>query len=131
MAPVEDRPGLDGTQQRRWDAFLQSAAQLVEASDRELLKAHQITLFDFLVLDFLVNSRGGSAGVGDLAQAFGVGPTWATQQMRRLEERGVVRRSRGMNDRRRVITSVTPEGRARLRPAAQTLSRSIFDALQH
>ena len=113
-------PGLDDTERRCWEAFLESSALLLETLDRQLAKEHQLRLFDFLVLDFLAKSRGGSARMGDLAEALAVGPSRVTQQMRRLEEQGLVRRNRSTNDKRGVIASVTPEGRARHRPAVKT-----------
>ncbi len=58
--------------------------------------------------------------MGDLAQEFVVGPSRVTQQIRRMESEGLVRRSRSTEDGRAVIASITREGRARVKPAAKT-----------
>lgn len=119
-------PGLDDKEQRCWQAFLESSALLLETLDRQLLKAHKLTLFDFLVLSMLARANGGgSARMGDLAEALAVGPSRITQQIRRLESDGLVSRSRSTKDKRGVIATITREGRARLAPATKTYSIHI------
>jgi DNA-binding MarR family transcriptional regulator len=118
-------PGLDETEQRCWQAFLESSALLLEILDRELLKKCQLRLFDFLVLSVLGRSHGGSARMGDLAEALAVGPSRMTQQIRRLESLGLVRRSRSTRDKRGVVATVTHEGRLQLLPATKTYAAHI------
>ncbi|OIN81374.1 MarR family winged helix-turn-helix transcriptional regulator [Mycobacterium malmoense] len=123
--PIDHLPGLDDIEQRCWQAFLESSAQLLETLERQLVKAHELTLFDFLVMDLLAKSRSGSARMGDLAQALAVGPSRVTQQVSRMEAEGLVRRSRSVKDGRGVIATITPEGRTRLRPATRTYAQLI------
>lgn len=119
-------PGLDDTEQRCWQAFLESSALLLETLDRVLVKLHKLRLFDFLVLSMLARANGsGSARMGDLAEALAVGPSRMTQQVRRLESEGLVHRSRSTKDKRGVIATITREGRARLQPATRTYARHI------
>lgn len=118
--------GLGDTEQRCWQAFLESSALLLETLDRQLVKEHKLTLFDFLVLCMLARSNGGgSSRMGDLAEALAVGPSRMTQQIRRLESEGLVSRSRSTKDKRGVIATITREGRARLQPATKTYSGHI------
>jgi DNA-binding MarR family transcriptional regulator len=125
-APTADElPGLDEIEQGCWQTFLESSTRLLEALNQRLMAAHRLTMFDFLVLDLLARSRGGSARMGDLAQALVVGPSRVTQQVHRLETEGLVRRSRGANDGRVVIATITRDGRMRVKPAAHTYGREI------
>lgn len=123
--PTDYLPGVDDTEQRCWQAFLESSALLLETLDRRLVDAHQLRLFDFLALDLLAKARGGSARMGDLAQALVLAPSRVTQQIHRLELEGLVRRSRSTKDRRGVIASITAEGRARVKPAARTYAQVV------
>ncbi|MCV7090573.1 MarR family transcriptional regulator [Mycobacterium interjectum] len=123
--PINRLPGFDDTEQRCWQAFLESSALLLETLDRQLMKVHRLGLFDFLVLDMLARSNGGSARMGDLAEALAVGPSRMTQQIRRMESEGLVRRSRSTRDKRGVIATVTREGRLRLQPATKTYAGHI------
>jgi DNA-binding MarR family transcriptional regulator len=123
--PTDQLPGLDEMEQRCWQAFLESSTRLLEMLERRLVDAHQLTMFEFLVLDLLARSNGGSARMGDLAQELAVGPSRVTQQIRRMETAGLVRRSRSTNDGRGVIASITREGRARVKPAAKTYADGV------
>lgn len=123
--PAGQLPGLDDTEQSCWQSFLEASSLLLEALNRRLMETHKLSLFDFLVLDMLATSPNGSARMGDLAQALVLGPSRVTQQIRRLESEGLVRRARSTSDRRGVVASVTREGVARLRPAARTYADAI------
>lgn len=118
-------PGLDDLERSCWQMFLESSTRLLETLNRRLMTAHRLTMFDFLVLDVLAKSRGGSARMGDLAQTLVVGPSRMTQQVQRLEAEGLVRRSRSADDGRVVIASITRNGLMRVKPAAHTYGRQI------
>jgi DNA-binding MarR family transcriptional regulator len=118
-------PGLDDIERSCWQIFLESSTRLLETLNRRLMTAHRLTMFDFLVLDVLAKSRGGSARMGDLAQTLVVGPSRVTQQVQRLEAEGLVRRSRSADDGRVVIASITRNGLMRVKPAAHTYGRQI------
>jgi hypothetical protein len=67
--PLTDQlPGLDELEQRCWQAFLESSTRLLEMLNRRLVDVHELTMFQFLVLDLLARANGGSARMGDLAQ---------------------------------------------------------------
>lgn len=118
-------PGLDDIERSCWQMFLESSTRLLETLNRRLMAAHRLTMFDFLVLDVLAKSRGGSARMGDLAQTLVVGPSRVTQQVQRLEAEGLVHRSRSADDGRVVIASITRNGLMRVKPAAHTYGRQI------
>jgi DNA-binding MarR family transcriptional regulator len=124
--PSSDQlPGLDDIERSCWQMFLESSTRLLETLNRRLMAAHRLTMFDFLVLDVLAKSRGGSARMGDLAQTLVVGPSRVTQQVQRLEADGLVRRSRSTDDGRVVIASITRNGLVRVKPASHTYGREI------
>jgi len=123
--PTDRLPEFDDMEQRCWQVFLESSTRLFETLNRRLVHAHQLTMFDFLVLDVLAKSPHASARMGDLAQALAVGPSRVTEQIRRLEGERLVRRSRSTNDGRGVIATITREGRVRVKVAASTYGRDI------
>ena len=125
VRPHDQLPGLDDVEGSCWQMFLESSTRLLETLNRHLITAHRLTMFDFLVLDVLAKSRGGSARMGDLAQTLVVGPSRMTQQVQRLEADGLVRRSRSADDGRVVIASITRNGLMRVKPAAHTYGRQI------
>jgi DNA-binding MarR family transcriptional regulator len=131
--PTHHLPGLDDVERSCWEQFLGSSTLLLELLDRTLRDTHDLTMFDFLVLDLLARSPGGSARMGDLAQALVVRPSRVTEQIRRLESQGLVRRMPSNDDGRGVTTGITREGRARVRPAARTYTQEIrkhyFDSM--
>lgn len=122
---VDDLPGFDDIEQGCWQTFLESSTRLLERLNQRLMIAHQLTMIDFLVLSLLARSRGGSARMGDLAQALVLGPSRVTQQVARLEADGLVRRSRCVDDGRVVIATITRGGLMRVKPAAVTYGREI------
>lgn len=117
--------GLDETEQRCWQHFLNTSARLLETLHRKLVDEHQLALYDFLVLDLLARSPGGSARMRDLAHELVLRPSRVTQQISRLESQGLVQRRRSTNDGRGVVASITREGRARVRPAAKTYAQAV------
>ncbi len=123
--PAHGLPGLDEIEERCWQDFLVSSTLLLDAINRRLLARHELTLFDFLVLDGLLRSAEGSARMGDLAHAMVIAPSRLTELMRRMESKSLVRRSRSRTDGRGVIASITPEGRSRVRRAARTYVESV------
>lgn len=118
-------PGLDESEQRCWQEFLEASARLLQTLHRRLADGHQLALIDFLVLEMLAQASGGSARMGQLAHELVLRPSRVTQQIRRLESQGLVQRRRSGNDGRGVIAVITPEGRARVGPAATTYAHAI------
>lgn len=123
--PTERLPGLDVLEHGCWHQFLDASSRLLETISRTLLAEHKLTLFDFLLLDILARASNGSARMGDLAQELVVNPSRISQQVRRLESQGLVRRARSTTDLRGVVAVITREGRVRVKPAARTYAREV------
>ncbi|MED5815119.1 MarR family transcriptional regulator [Mycolicibacterium sp. 050232] len=108
-----------------WRQFFDASTGMLAAFNDSLMAAHGLRLFDVLMLDMLAKSDNGSARMSDLANAFMMTSSRATEQVRRLKSQGLVHRTPDPNDRRGVLATITPAGRARLGPALFTYARNI------
>lgn len=77
---------------------------------RRLLADLDLTYPQYLVL--LVLWEKDEVGVGEICERLYLETTTLTPLLKRLEGRGLIRRRRSAEDERRVIVSLTPEGRA-------------------
>lgn len=111
---------VDDIESRSWHDYLDTAIQAYHALNRTLHSAHALWLLDVILLDFLMKSPDGAARMGDLAQAVVLMPGRVTQQVRRLEAQGLLRRTTNERDRRSVIAQITPAGRSRMQLALRT-----------
>lgn len=123
--PPSHAPTLDDTEQRSWQHFLDAATRIYILLNRKLMDAHKLTLFDVLLLEMLAQSDSGSARMGDLAHALVLTPSRVSQQIRRLESRGLVRRTTSNRDRRGVVATITHDGLARFKPALVTYAQVV------
>jgi DNA-binding MarR family transcriptional regulator len=123
--PEHHLPGFSELERRCWQQFLESSTLLLDMLDRRLKDAHDITLVDFLVLDALAKSPQGSARMRDLVHAAVLRPSRLTEQINRLELRRLVYRTPSARDGRGVVTTITRDGLAVIRPAARTYTREI------
>lgn len=122
---ASEMPGLDIAEQKSWQNFLDAALRLYATLNRRLTEAHQLSLVDVRVLDMLDSAPGGSARMGDLADALPSLPSRLTRQIRRLELQGLVRREASRDDRRGVMAAITDDGRAVVRDAMVTYAQGV------
>jgi DNA-binding MarR family transcriptional regulator len=80
-----------------------------------------------LVLRIVWQSPGISAG--DLARVMHLHPSSLTGVLRRLVQRGLLRRRAHPGDSRRAVLTITPRGRATARPAAASAEERVRRAL--
>ncbi|QZA09003.1 MarR family transcriptional regulator [Mycolicibacter heraklionensis] len=78
-----------------------------------------------MLLDILNREPGGWARMGDLAQELMVNRSRISQQVRRLESQGLVRRARSTMDLRGVVAVITRQGRAKVKPAAEAYAQDV------
>jgi DNA-binding MarR family transcriptional regulator len=123
--PTHHLPGIADAERRCWEQFLESSTLLLDRLDRSLRDVHNVALVDFLVLDALARSANGSARMKDLSQAAVLRPSRVTEQISRLETQGFVRRTPSTDDGRSVITTITSDGLALVKPAARTYTHEI------
>lgn len=118
-------PGLDIAEQKSWQNFLDCAVRMYATLNRRLTETHQLSLSDVRVLDMLDNADGGSARMGDLAEALPSLPSRLTRQIGRLEAQGLVRRSNCPDDRRGVVATITEDGRTVVGRAMATYAQGV------
>ncbi|MGV0741461.1 MarR family winged helix-turn-helix transcriptional regulator [Mycolicibacterium sp. XJ870] len=126
---ASDIPGLDLAEQKSWQSFADAALRLDAAMNRRLTDAHQLAVIDLRVLDALLESEIGFIRMGDLADIVESLPGHLTKRVRRLEERGLVRREKCPEDRRGVMAIITDEGRRLAREARVTYENGVRDDL--
>jgi DNA-binding MarR family transcriptional regulator len=117
-------PGLDDIEVRCWRQFLDSAQRLSASVNSTLVATHQLTLADVLVL-YVLAARDRSARMSGLARSLMLMPSRVTQQISRLESRGLVSRAPCPGDLRGVLVDITGQGRARAQPAVETYAKAI------
>lgn len=122
--PMDQLPGLDDSEVGCWRQFTDSSRHLLAALNSALMDTHQLTLFDALSLYVLAN-RGEPTRMSDVAALLILAPSRATQQIGRLEARGLATRGSSPDDWRGVLADITGEGRARAAPAVATYARAI------
>ncbi|MEV4567300.1 MarR family transcriptional regulator [Nonomuraea sp. NPDC049419] len=124
---------LDEDEQRAWRNFL-AATQLVnEALDRQLQRDAGMPHAYYVILVALSEAPGRAMRMSELAARAQSSQSRLSHAVRRLEERGWVRREPCPSDRRSSFAVLTGEGYAVLAAAApghvEEVRRSLFDAL--
>ena len=116
---------LDETEQQAWRAFLIATTRLFEQLDRELREQHDMTLGDYEVLARLSESPGERLRMTVLADQARISKSRLTHQVRRLEDRGWVRREVCPTDRRGWEAVLTTAGRRKVEAAAPSHVGSV------
>jgi DNA-binding MarR family transcriptional regulator len=114
----DQREQLDELEFRAWQAFVFAHATVVPRLDQELDAAVGLSLNQFEILTWL--ARAGRRGVrmSDLASRVILSPSGVTRAVDQLERKGLVERCVFESDRRGSLATLTAEGRALLRKAA-------------
>lgn len=114
-----DRIG-DASGMRLATSIMRVQQLLIGEFDR-VLRPFGITFARFEVLVLLSFSRTGQLALSRIGERLMVHPTSVTNAIDRLVEQGLVRRDVDQNDRRRVLASLTPEGKRVLKRATAAL----------
>ena len=114
----DQREQLDELEFRAWQAFVFAHATVVPRLDQELDAAVGLSLNQFEILTWL--ARAGRRGVrmSDLASRVILSPSGVTRAVDQLERKGLVERCVFESDKRGSLATLTAEGRALLRKAA-------------
>lgn len=105
---------------------IQRVQQLVMERIDAALKPHGLTFARFEVLRLLAFTRSGALPMTKLGSLLQVHPTSVTNAVVRLEAQGYVDRTRSEDDRRVVLASITPTGRAAVEEATSALN-DVFE----
>jgi len=103
------------------------AHQLLMERIDAVLRPQGLTFARYEVLRLLAFTRSGSLSMARLGSLLQVHPTSVTSAVDRLERQGWVSRSRGEEDRRVVLATITPAGRAAVEEATDGLNKKVFE----
>jgi DNA-binding MarR family transcriptional regulator len=109
---------LDELEFRAWRAFIYAHALVVPTLDQELLGAHGLSLNQFEILAWLARAGRRGLRMSDLASRVVLSPSGVTRAVDQLERRGLVERCVFEGDKRGSLATLTADGRALLRKAA-------------
>ena len=93
-----------------------------------VLRPLGLTFARYEVLRLLSFSSAGAMPMTRMGSLLQVHPTSVTSAVDRLEKQGYVERSRREDDRRVVLATITPSGRAVVEEATSGLNTSVFEA---
>ncbi|MGH7776177.1 MAG: MarR family winged helix-turn-helix transcriptional regulator [Candidatus Dormibacterales bacterium] len=123
---VDSPPALGDDVRAALVAYLEAVA-LSEPIQAQLWQQARLTLTQLTVLRQL---RGAPLTAGRLGQAVGLSPTSVTRLLDRLEERRLVSRRRGPEDRRCVEVHLEPAGLSLLGEARVVLGSDLHRAVE-
>ncbi|MBA8793519.1 DNA-binding MarR family transcriptional regulator [Friedmanniella endophytica] len=109
---------LDAEQQHAWIGVAAMAIQLPGALDAQLQRDSGLSLFEYFVLSRLSMTSDQTLRMSALAELANGSLSRLSNVVKRLEQRGWVRRSPDPDDGRATVASLTPEGRRRVEEAA-------------
>jgi len=128
---------LDEIQQRKPFASLEEEAllnlwrtyEVLARAGEELFKTHGITGTQYNVLRILRGAGPGGATCGQIAERMVKADPDITRLLDRMEQRGLITRGRDTNDRRVVLTRISPAGAKLLaaldKPAADLVRKQL------
>ena len=115
-----------------WRAYIETYGDLITAIERDLAE-HGLTLGDYQVFVYLSESPNSSMRMCDLADMLQLSPSGLTRRLDGLVKAGYVTREASTDDRRVMLATLTPNGRAALEAAAPdhvaSVRHHIFDQL--
>jgi len=119
-------PRLDAGRVATWRAFGVVAAEVQRKVEAGLVDDYDLPLSWFEILASL-QAAGGSMRVGELCETLHELPSSLSRRLDRLEEQRFVSRTTTSvsDDRRAVLVSLTPDGRAEWRDANITYRRMV------
>jgi DNA-binding MarR family transcriptional regulator len=96
-----------------WKGMLEAHRALISVLDAELEREHGLSLSSYEVLMYL-DDAGGKLRMGELADRLLLSRSGISRLVGRLEDRGLVRRSRCADDGRGWFAALTPAGSRKL-----------------
>ncbi|WP_020661056.1 MarR family winged helix-turn-helix transcriptional regulator [Amycolatopsis benzoatilytica] len=112
-----------------WRTLAALHARIEDRLNRELERAHELSVSEYTVLDVLARQDGFHLRMNQLANAVVLSQSATTRLVARLEERGLLSRYLCQDDRRGIYTEVTPSGQKLLSAARPTHDETLAAAL--
>lgn len=124
---------LDDDEQRLWRDFLQMYGSLTSSIERQLQRDASMSAADYQVLVALSEAPGQQLRAGELGRCLGWERSRLSHQVRRMSNRGLVRKRECGSDARGTFVELTPSGRKEIEKAApghvEHVRASFFDVL--
>jgi DNA-binding MarR family transcriptional regulator len=132
--PDENEPRwLDQGEQAAWLALAGMMLRLPGALDAQLQRDSSLTLFEYFVLSSLSMTEGRTIRMSELAYLVNGSQSRLSNVVKRLEERGLVRREPSPENGRHINAILTDEGLEAVRRAAPghvaAVRHFVFDVL--
>jgi MarR family transcriptional repressor of emrRAB len=124
---AESLPGVPREEVTLTRLLLMVGGKLLEELERDL-KPHGLNDSDFRTLMMLFSSPQGCATPSELCAYAQQSPTNMTRIANALVKHGMVTRAHGVEDRRRILLSITPAGRRFVRKFLPPLFPRVSDA---
>ncbi len=125
---------LDSTEERAWRSYRRMFTLLEAQLTRELTDATGLSMADYTVLSNLVEAEGRRSRVTALADHMRWSQSRLSHQLRRMEERGLVRREEVAGDGRGAQVTLTRQGVRAIAAAAPIhfagVRRHLVDLLE-
>lgn len=118
--PTSTTRWLDADQEQAWRSFLGGNIVLMDQLDRDLRKAHDLSLAEYEILVRLSEVPEHSMRMAELASAVSQSRSRVTHTIARLQKADLVERSACADDGRGVNAHLTDTGLAALRSASHT-----------
>lgn len=132
--PEKNEPHwLDESEQAAWLSLAGLMVRLPSALDAQLQRDNQLNLFEYFVLSNLSMREGHTARMSELAQYVNGSLSRLSNVVKRLEQRGLVRREPSPENGRHINAILTGDGWEAVKAAAPghvaAVRHFIFDAL--
>lgn len=100
--------------------------QLLLSRVEETLRPYHLTFAAYEALQLLAFARHGTLPMGKMGERLMVHPASVTNAISKLEQRRLVQRNLSPNDRRVILATITPDGRALVEKATAALNQGSF-----
>jgi DNA-binding MarR family transcriptional regulator len=100
--------------------------QLLLSRVEETLKPYGLTFAAYEALRLLAFARHGTLPMGRMGERLMVHPASVTNAISKLEQRRLVQRNLSPDDRRVILATITPDGRALVEKATAALNQGSF-----
>jgi DNA-binding MarR family transcriptional regulator len=100
--------------------------QLLLVQVEDTLKPYSLTFAAYEALRLLAFTRSGILPMGKMGERLMVHPAAVTKAVSKLEQRGLVQRHMSPDDRRVILATLTPAGRALADEATAALNQAAF-----
>ncbi|QWF78412.1 MarR family winged helix-turn-helix transcriptional regulator [Amycolatopsis sp. CA-230715] len=129
MSLAEDAEDAVAARAQGWRTLAALHARIEDRLERELRRAHELSVSEYSVLDVLSRQDGFHLRMNQLSTAVVLSQSATTRLVTRLEERGLLQRYLCPTDRRGVYTEVTPAGHELLAAVRPTHDAALGQAL--